>query len=299
MAEQPLDPEILDEHLRTITAEGIQADRRQLLKDMCGQFADPREWIREYVVNGYDAGASRVWIDGSEQEAEETYTISVEDNGRGMDRKGVQDFLTVFRSVKSGDARQIVGCHGIGKLSVAAVDGQCGFYMITSTGKQCWRMRTGHLLDDTPIRLERVQASLPIAADGATGLRNAYSSGDLTLFNSQGPGAGQEGQVRLAGFTASPELCGGNGYCLVLDGATGGNNAFAMLALLAAYEHFHDTRYLDGARTIGRWMIGTLKDGSGTGYGGFYLGYPDEGISSKTLIRSKSTENNADIFGAL
>ena len=46
-------------------------------------------------------------------------------------------------------------------------------------------------------------------------------------------------------------------------------------------------------------MIGNLCDISGSGYGGFYLGYPDEGVSPKTLIKSKSTENNADIFAAL
>lgn len=140
---------------------------------------------------------------------------------------------------------------------------------------------------------------LPAATDGSTGLHNAYSSGDLALLNDQGPGAGQQGDVRLAGFTAGPEMCGGNGYCLVLDGATGGNNSFAMLALLAAYEHFQDVRHLNAARTIGWWMIGNLSDTIGSGYGGFYLGYPDEGVSPKTLIKSKSTENNADIFAAL
>ena len=140
---------------------------------------------------------------------------------------------------------------------------------------------------------------LPVAADGSTGLHNAYSSGDLALFNDQGAGAGQQGDVRLAGFTAGPEMCGDNGYCLVLDGATGGNNAFAMLALVAAYEQFHDTRYLDAARTIGRWIIGNLSDASGSGYGGFYLGYADGGVSPKILIKSKSTENNADLFSAL
>ncbi len=140
---------------------------------------------------------------------------------------------------------------------------------------------------------------LPSAADSSTGVHNSYMSGDLALFNDQTPEDGRRGNVRLAGFTASPEICGGSGYCIVLDGATGGNNAFAMLALLAAYENTQDTRYLDSAKTIGRWMIGNLADTGGDGYGGFYLGYPDEGVTPKTLIKSKSTENNADIFAAL
>ena len=104
----------------------------------------------------------------------------------------------------------------------------------------------GSIADAFVYALENDSSGLPLpaAADGSTGLHNAYSSGDLALFNDQGPGAGLAGDVRLAGFTAGPESCGGSGYCLVLDGATGGNNAFAMLALLAAYEH---------SRTRGTW----------------------------------------------
>ncbi len=159
MSETKLDAGALEEDLKKIAEGGIQTDRRHLLKDMCGQFPDPREWIREYVVNGYDAGARTVWIEGREDE--ETYTICVEDDGRGMDRKGVRDFVTVFRSVKSGDRCRIVGRHGVGKLSVAAVEGQCGYHMTTSTGTECWRMRTTCLLDDTPIVLERTDTPAP------------------------------------------------------------------------------------------------------------------------------------------
>jgi hypothetical protein len=138
---------------------------------------------------------------------------------------------------------------------------------------------------------------LPRASDGATGLRNAYEGGALSLFNDQAAGLGGRltGEVRLSGFSA--ELCGPSRFCLVLDGATGGNNAFALLALLGAYRHTNDARYLDGARTIARWTHAQLLDSSGTGFGGYYLGYPDEG-APKDLITGKSVENNADIFSA-
>jgi hypothetical protein len=136
---------------------------------------------------------------------------------------------------------------------------------------------------------------LPVAAGGWAGLHNAYSSGDIALHNSQGPGAGQAGQVRLAGFgcAVSP-----TGYCVVLDGATGGNNALVILALLAAHLRFADESYLAAAQNIGRWIADTLADRSGTGYGGYYVGYADEGIQPKELLRAKSTENNADIYAA-
>jgi hypothetical protein len=134
------------------------------------------------------------------------------------------------------------------------------------------------------------------APDGTAGLHNGTYAGDIALFNSQGPEGGQQGQTRLAGFTASV-LCPQTGFCLELDGATGGNNAFAMLGLLAAYKQFQSPSYLNAARLIGNWIYANLLDSSGTGYGGYFAGYPDQGLP-KILETSKSTENNADIFAA-
>jgi hypothetical protein len=133
------------------------------------------------------------------------------------------------------------------------------------------------------------------ATNGLAGLHNGYESGDLALFNGQGMGAGQQGDIRLAGFS-----CGSsspNGFCVVQDGATGGNNAFAILALASAYKRFGNAAYLEAAEEIGYWITTELKDNSGTGYGGYFAGYPDDG-APKVLIQGKSTENNADIFAA-
>lgn len=151
----------LERDLANIAEGGIQADRKRLKEDMCAQFADYREWIREYVVNAFDARARSCWISGYEDE--KTITIVVEDDGHGMDRKGVLDFNTLYRSVKPDDSGKTIGCHGIGKLSVAAIPGQCRFIMMTSTGKECWRMVAGRLLDEEPIKLERVE---PIPQQG-------------------------------------------------------------------------------------------------------------------------------------
>jgi hypothetical protein len=140
---------------------------------------------------------------------------------------------------------------------------------------------------------------LPLAPDGSLGVHNGYENSDLALLNDQqAPKAGKAGDVRLAGFTAKV-TCAPSQYCLVLDGATGGNNAFAILAMLAAYERFGDNRYLADARRIGNWIAGNLLDSSGTGYGGYFLGYPDQGVPPpKPLQTGKSTENNADIYSA-
>src|SRR5205823_1131469 len=86
-------------------------------------------------------------------------------------------------------------------------------------------------------------------------------------------------------------------FYLVLDGATGGNNAFAILALTAAYRRFGDPAYLGAARQIGQWVVANLTDTTHTGYGGYYVGYQDNTFP-KQLLTGKSTENNADIFAA-
>jgi len=141
---------------------------------------------------------------------------------------------------------------------------------------------------------------LPVAPGGYVGLHDAYESGDLAFLNDQTSpaGASKAGNSRLAGFTATV-TCAPTNYCLVLDGATGGNDAFAILALVAAYQRFNNVSYLNDARTIGNWIAGNLTDTTGTGYGGYYVGYPDEGVPPpKPLITSKSVENNADIFSA-
>ena len=147
------------EELHAIAARGIQADRKKLKKDMCEQFADPREWIREFVVNAYDADANVCWISGWEDE--QTLTITVEDNGHGMDRQGVMDFNMLYRSVKKPSLNTAVGQFGVGKLSVAAIKGQSKFVMTTSTGKETWRMKANCLLDDDLILLEKLHDISP------------------------------------------------------------------------------------------------------------------------------------------
>jgi uncharacterized protein (TIGR03437 family) len=137
---------------------------------------------------------------------------------------------------------------------------------------------------------------LPVAADGSHGLRNGYESGDLPLFNDQAGGAARAGDVRLAGFSAN--LCAPSVYCLVFDGATGGNNAFAMLALAAASQRLNKPDYLNDAEMIGRWVVDKLMDTSAAGFGGYFSGYEDKHPAPKPLITGKSVENNADLFAA-
>lgn len=70
-----------------------------------------------------------------------------------------------------------------------------------------------------------------------------------------------------------------------------------ILALLDEYKVSGNVKYLNDAIAIGNWIIANLTDTTGTGYGGYYVGFSQLGQAPpKTLNLGKSTENNADIF---
>ncbi|HBZ22064.1 MAG TPA: hypothetical protein DEO60_13110 [Bacteroidales bacterium] len=145
--------------LSDIERNGILADRKHLKRNMCTQFADYYEFIREYVVNAYDASATFCLIKVSE---EETFLkIGIHDNGNGMDLERLKDFLTVFRSRKDNLIVKSIGRHGIGKLSVAALPGLIHFRTVTSTGSECHEFDTDSLLEDHPIIIKKTRQIQP------------------------------------------------------------------------------------------------------------------------------------------
>jgi hypothetical protein len=72
-----------------------------------------------------------------------------------------------------------------------------------------------------------------------TGLHNGTFAGDIALFNNQGAQGGQQGQVRLAGFTASV-LCPQRGFCLVLDGGIEVTGVLKLSVTTCGRNLFHD-----------------------------------------------------------
>lgn len=151
--------ELLETELKTIQESGIQADRKNLKRNMHTQFADPFEFAREYVVNSYDAMATECYISG--RETEKTVTVTIRDNGRGMNFGRLQDYFKIFRSRKDYADIKAIGRFGVGKMSVAAVPGLLLFSGITSTGDECWRFETDTLIDDRPVKLERIEPVPP------------------------------------------------------------------------------------------------------------------------------------------
>jgi hypothetical protein len=140
--------------LQSISARGIQADSRRLKDDMIRQWDDHRLFVREYAANSCDARARVCQVYGNEKG--DLQTIVIEDDGLGMDRRGVIDFMKVFRSNKP-NADRPVGQHGIGRLSAAANPDLVSFAMLTSDGREMWQLTTTSLLGDVPMTLKRVE----------------------------------------------------------------------------------------------------------------------------------------------
>ncbi len=147
--------EMFEAVLKKIQGNGIKADRRHLKMNMYSQFADPFEFAREYVVNSYDARATACYISG--RETQKTVTITIHDNGLGMDHNRLEDYFKIFRSRKDDFVNRAIGHFGVGKMSVAAVPGLLLFSGTTSTGEECWRFETDSLIEDRNIILERIE----------------------------------------------------------------------------------------------------------------------------------------------
>lgn len=147
--------EKLTNDLKTIQDNGIQADRKHLKQNMYTQFSDPFEFAREYVVNSFDAKAKICIISG--RETEETVTVTIRDDGNGMNKERIQDFFKIFRSRKDEKNGNTIGRFGVGKMSVAAVPGLLLFAGTTSTGTECWRFETDTLIEDRPVILEKIE----------------------------------------------------------------------------------------------------------------------------------------------
>jgi hypothetical protein len=132
----------------------------------------------------------------------------------------------------------------------------------------------------------------PLTDDGAR-LRTAYAAGDVALPPGWTPN-GRSGTVPFPGFyRESNETF----YVVEQSAVDTGNNAWAMLALLALHQQTAEPSYLGTACKIGNF-IHAFRNDTGT-YQGFTGGvsyYPDNEPAS--LRPWASSEHNLDVYAA-
>jgi hypothetical protein len=115
------------------------------LAALINQFADPLSFLRELVQNSLDAASSRVDVDftfeapaeGKKQRG--LMTITVADNGEGMNEGIIDDYLlTLFSSTKEQDLTKI-GKFGVGFVSIFAIEPEL---VVLETGQagESWRI---------------------------------------------------------------------------------------------------------------------------------------------------------------
>jgi hypothetical protein len=91
----------------------------EALNALIGQFSQRSAFVRELIQNSLDAGAGRVEL--LVEQVGRRLKIQVVDDGEGMDRAIIEDYLlTLFRSTKEQDLTKI-GKFGIGFVSLFSV----------------------------------------------------------------------------------------------------------------------------------------------------------------------------------
>ena len=174
------------------------------------------------------------------------------------------------------------------------------------------------VLRNTAYTYDNAQALLAFLADGSTdSLRRARLIGDAFVYVSQHDRTFNDGRLRsdyAAGDIALPPGWTPNGrpgtvpipgffderqqeFFEVEQGSVDtGNNAWAMIALLALYRQTQEPTYLSTARTLGQF-IRTFRNDTGQ-YQGFQGGVNDSESATPTRRIFASVEHNLDVFVA-
>lgn len=151
------DEEGIRDFVSETAEQGIQTDDPHLKETY--QYANPYEFVREYAVNAFDAGAENFWI-SLRVNKDGTVTVFVRDDGAGMGKEKICASTQFFNSDKE-DEEDSVGAFGLGMKSPVSLEGQCGFVCVSSTGTETWRYRTGAIASDAPFDIEQIEPCLP------------------------------------------------------------------------------------------------------------------------------------------
>ncbi|HWW63076.1 MAG TPA: hypothetical protein VN181_17000, partial [Thermoanaerobaculia bacterium] len=130
----------------------------------------------------------------------------------------------------------------------------------------------------------------PLTPDGAR-LRSAYAAGDLKLPPGWAPN-NRPGAVTAPSFYVESRS---TSYAVEQNAVDVGNNAWAMIALLALHQRTGEESYLDTACKLGNFIQAFRRD-SGP-YRGFTGGVRYEGESAQRQPWA-SSEHNLDVYAA-
>ncbi len=141
--------------LQTLSAPGsrqsFSVDVAGLLEALTEQFPEPLLCVRELVQNAADAAAKRIETDVAYDGSRGLLRLSVRDDGRGMNAKEVESYLTIGFSDK--DPKRQRGRFGVGKLSPYAL-GISRMVVETCDGHQTHRISFSSDGSGTIARLE-------------------------------------------------------------------------------------------------------------------------------------------------
>ncbi len=86
-----------------------KVDETQEFIEIANDFSNPLDLVREAISNAYDAKATQIKIkfEVLQDYGESVLTISLEDNGSGMDKNGLQSFFDLGNSLRRGDSETI------------------------------------------------------------------------------------------------------------------------------------------------------------------------------------------------
>lgn len=183
--------------------------------------------------------------------------------------------LSVSRAYEFLDARVDEFCDGAGRCLPRSYEG--GFFTTPT-----WDFTPSFVYDDALVVIAYTARGLP------DDIRRAEAVGDTLLFVQENDPIG-DGRVRTS---YEPHGIRQGRMEITGPGTFTGNQAWVGMALARLFHATGETKYLDGALDIARWIQTNTADMTRAPYG-----YTGGQLEDGTSLAWKSTEHNADIAG--
>ena len=107
-------------------------DVNNVIKTCVNQFSDDSRWIVELILNSYDASATKIVV--TAEETEDGYSVTVSDDGHGMDLIAAEKCISKFSSEKKSE--NAIGEFGLGLISPGHDNSQRKMHIISHTDQQ-------------------------------------------------------------------------------------------------------------------------------------------------------------------